>query len=114
MGMACIATLYNHLRPTDAGARRFTMNASPLSHVHVFLAVARLRSFSGAARELGVSRSAASQAVRQLEERLRVVLLSRTTRSVLPTDAGKRLLEAAGPAFGQVLAALANASAQPG
>lgn len=90
------------------------MNAPPLSHLHVFLAVARLRSFSSAARELGISRSAASQAVRQLEEQLGVVLLSRTTRSVSPTDAGKRLLEAAGPALGQVFAALATASAQPG
>jgi DNA-binding transcriptional LysR family regulator len=90
------------------------MNATPLSHLHVFLAVARLRSFSSAAREIGISRSAASQAVHKLEEQLRVVLLSRTTRSVSPTDAGKRLLEAAGPALGQVLAALANASAQPG
>ncbi len=90
------------------------MNAPPLSHLHVFLAVARLRSFSSAARELGISRSAASQAVRQLEEQLRVVLLSRTTRSVAPTDAGRRLLEAAGPGLGQVLAALANTSAQPG
>jgi DNA-binding transcriptional LysR family regulator len=90
------------------------MNATPLSRLHIFLAVARLRSFSAAARELAISRSAASQAVRQLEEQLRVVLLSRTTRSVSPTDAGKRLLEAAGPALGQVLAALANASARPG
>jgi DNA-binding transcriptional LysR family regulator len=90
------------------------MNAPPLSHLNVFLAVARLRSFSSAARELGISRSAASQAVRQLEEQLRVVLLSRTTRSVSPTDDGKRLLEVAGPALGQVLTALANASAQPG
>jgi DNA-binding transcriptional LysR family regulator len=80
------------------------MNAPPLSHLHVFLAVARLRSFSSAARELGLSRSAASQAVRQLEEQIGVVLLSRTTRSVSPTDAGKRLLEAAGPALGQVFA----------
>jgi DNA-binding transcriptional LysR family regulator len=90
------------------------MNTPPLSHLHVFLAVARLRSFSSAGRELGISRSAASQSVRQLEQQLGVVLLSRTTRSVSPTDAGRRLLEAAGPALGQVLAALANASAQPG
>src|ERR1700712_5444172 len=58
-------------------------------------------SFSGAARELGVSRSAVSQAVRQLEDQLRVVLLARTTRSVSLTDAGRRLVEAAGPAMGQ-------------
>src|SRR2546423_2222546 len=119
--MACPAWLYNgrgradvRRCQTDEGDGGARMNATPLSHVHVFLAVARLRSFSSAARELGISRSAASQAVRHLEEQLRVVLLSRTTRSVSPTDAGKRLLEAAGPALGQVLAALANASAQPG
>ena len=76
--------------------------------------MARLRSFSSAARELGVSRSAVSQAVRQLEEQLRVVLLARTTRSVSLTDAGRRLVEGAGPALGQALAALAKVSAQPG
>jgi DNA-binding transcriptional LysR family regulator len=71
-----------------------------------FLTVARLRSFSSAARDLGASRSAVSQAVRQLEERLRVVLLARTTRSVSLTDAGRRLVETAGPALGQAVAAL--------
>ena len=55
--------------------------------------MARLRSFSGAARELRVTRSAVSQAVRQLEDQLKVVLLARTTRSVSLTDAGKRLEE---------------------
>ena len=76
--------------------------------------MARHRSFSGAARELGVSRSAVSQSVRQLEEQLRVVLLARTTRSVSLTDAGRRLVEEAGPALGQALAALTEVSAQPG
>jgi DNA-binding transcriptional LysR family regulator len=90
------------------------MNAAPFPQLQVFLTVARARSFSGAARELGVSTSAVSQAVRQLEERLRVVLLSRTTRSVSVTDAGRRLVEGAGPALGQALAALGEASAQPG
>ena len=85
-----------------------------LPQLHVFLAVARLRSFSGAARELGVSPSAVSQAVRQLEEQLRVVLLTRTTRSVSLTEAGKRLVESAGPALGHALTALTEASAQPG
>lgn len=70
-----------------------------LPQLRVFLAVARHRSFSGAARELGVSPSAVSQAVKQLEEQLRGVLLTRTTRSVSPTDAGRRLVESAGPAL---------------
>jgi len=90
------------------------MNTAPFSQLQVFLAVARLRSFSGAARELGVSTPAVSQAVRQLEEQLRVVLLTRTTRSVSLTDAGRRLVESAGPALGQALAALTEVSAQPG
>jgi DNA-binding transcriptional LysR family regulator len=90
------------------------MAPAPFPQLQAFLAVARLRSFSGAARELGVSRSAISQAVRQLEDRLRVVLLTRTTRSVSPTDAGRRLVESAGPALGQALAALTEASAKPG
>jgi DNA-binding transcriptional LysR family regulator len=89
-------------------------NASLLPPLHVFLAVARLRSFSGAARELAVSPSAVSQAVRQLEEELHIVLLTRTTRSVSLTDAGRRLAEAAGPALGQALTALTELSAQPG
>ena len=90
------------------------MQTVPLPQLQVFLAVARLRSFSSAARELGVSTSAVSQAVKQLEDQLRVVLLTRTTRSVLPTDAGRRLVESAGPAMQQALAALTEASAQPG
>lgn len=90
------------------------MKTAPYPQLQVFLAVARLRSFSGAARELGVSRSAVSQAVRQLEEQLRVVLLVRTTRSVSLTEAGRRLFEAAGPALGHVLGALSEVSARPG
>jgi DNA-binding transcriptional LysR family regulator len=90
------------------------MNSAPFPQLQAFLAVARLRSFSSAARELGVSRSAVSQAVRQLEEQLRVVLLTRTTRSVALTEAGRRLVEEAGPGVGQVLAALTQVSAQPG
>jgi DNA-binding transcriptional LysR family regulator len=90
------------------------MNTALLPQLQVFLAVARLRSFSGAARELGVSTPAVSQSVKQLEEQLRVVLLTRTTRSVSLTDAGRRLVESAGPAVGQALAALTEVSAQPG
>jgi len=90
------------------------MNSAPFSQLQAFLTVARHRSFSGAARELGVSRSAVSQSVRQLEEQLRVILLARTTRSVSLTDVGRRLVEGAGPSIGQVVAALAEVSAQPG
>ena len=90
------------------------MSTAPFQQLQAFLAVARHRSFSGAARELGVSRSAVSQTVQQLEEHLRVVLLARTTRSVSVTDAGRRLVESAGPSLGQVVAALAEVSAQPG
>jgi DNA-binding transcriptional LysR family regulator len=90
------------------------MNTTPFPQLQVFLAVARLRSFSSAARELGVSRSAVSQAVQQLEEQLRVVLLVRTTRSVALTDPGRRLVESAGPAVRQTVAALTEVTAQPG
>jgi DNA-binding transcriptional LysR family regulator len=90
------------------------MNSPPFPQLQSFLAVAKRRSFSGAARELGVSRSAVSQAVRQLETQLRVVLLMRTTRSVSLTEAGRRLVESAAPAFGQVLSAFHEAAAQPG
>src|SRR5260370_17945505 len=90
------------------------MKTAPFQQLQAFLAVARHRSFAGAARELGVTRSAVSQAVRQLEEQLRVVLLVRTTRSVSLTDPGKRLLEGAGPALGQALATLTQVSAQAG
>src|SRR3954467_7158843 len=90
------------------------MSAAPFPQLQAFLAVARHRSFAAAARELGVTRSAVSQAVRQLEEQLRVVLLMRTTRSVSVTDAGRRLVEGAGPALGQALATLTEVAAQPG
>ena len=90
------------------------MSTATVTHVHAFLVVGRLRSFSAAARELGVSRSAISQSVKQLEEQLRVVLLTRTTRSVSLTDAGRRLVDTAAPAFGQLLSALHEVGAAPG
>lgn len=64
-----------------------------------FLAVAGERSFTRAAAKLGVSQSALSHTLRGLEERLGLRLLTRTTRSVAPTDAGERLM--AGP-FDQI------------
>lgn len=90
------------------------MHAPPLAQLQVFLAVARHRSFSGAAREIGVSTSAVSQAVKQLERQLDVALLVRTTRSVSPTEAGRRLVESAGPGLRQALSALREAAAEPG
>ena len=87
---------------------------TPLNALNSFLAVARKRSFAAAAKELGVSTSALSQAVRQLEERIGVALLTRTTRSVALTDAGQRLLENAGPGVDQALESLKTVSARPG
>lgn len=67
-----------------------------------FLAVAREGSFTRAAAQIGVSTSALSHTIRKLEERLGVRLLTRTTRSVSPTEAGDRLLETVGPHFDQI------------
>lgn len=85
-----------------------------LPHLQAFLAVARLKSFSAAARELGVTRSAISQSVKHLEDALGVTLLVRTTRSVAVTEAGERLAAGAAPALRQVATAMEEASAQPG
>lgn len=89
-------------------------NDIPIAQLQALLAVARARSFTGAGRELGVSRSAVSQSVQQLEERLNVVLAQRTTRSVSLTDAGRHLVERITPALAQTAAALAEVSAKPG
>lgn len=75
-----------------------------------FLAVARERSFTRAAAKLGVSQSALSQTLRGLEARLGLRLLTRTTRSVAPTEAGERLLRTLGPAFDRIDATLAELS----
>ncbi|WP_394833838.1 LysR family transcriptional regulator [Pendulispora rubella] len=90
------------------------MAFTPLNALNSFLAVARRQSFAAAASELGVSPSSLSQSVRQLETRLGVTLLSRTTRSVSLTDAGRRLLEQAGPGIQQAMDALKGSSARPG
>ena len=76
-----------------------------LDHLNVlaeFLTIAEERSFTKAAKRLGVSRSALSHSVRGLEERLGVRLLARTTRSVAPTDAGSQLISRLRPALGEV------------
>ncbi len=90
------------------------MAFTPLNALSTFIAVARHRSFAGAARDLGVSTSALSQSVRQLEVRLGITLLTRTSRAVALTDAGQRLLEHSGPAVDQALESLKTVSARPG
>jgi DNA-binding transcriptional LysR family regulator len=90
------------------------MAFTPLNALNSFVAVARRRSFAAAARHLGVSTSALSQSVRQLEARLGVTLLTRTSRTVALTDSGQRLLDNAGAAVDQALESLKTVSARPG
>jgi DNA-binding transcriptional LysR family regulator len=80
--------------------------AADLGDLNGFLAVARAGGFRDGARASGQSASGLSEAVRRLETQLGVRLLHRTTRSVVPTEAGARLLERLGPALGEVQAAL--------
>ncbi len=77
-----------------------------LADLDAFAAVARQRSFRGAAARRGVSPSSLSQAVRRLEDRLGVRLLNRTTRSVTPTEAGERLLARLTPTLAELGRAL--------
>ncbi|KYC16653.1 hypothetical protein WM44_19625 [Citrobacter sp. AATXQ] len=72
--------------------------------LYYLIIVARERSFTRTAAKLGVSQSALSHAIRGLEERLDVRLLTRTTRSVAPTEAGERLI----PAENSILLPLRN------
>ena len=88
-----------------------------INDLTAFVAVARERSFTRAAAQLGVSPSALSHTVRGLEERLGLRLLARTTRSVALTEAGERLLRTVGPAFDEIdreLAALTALREKPG
>ena len=84
------------------------MDRGDLANLTAFVAVADQRSFRAAAVQVGVTPSALSHSMRQLEERLRVRLLHRTTRSVSPTDAGMRLLEQLRPSIDQIAGALEN------
>jgi len=77
-----------------------------LGDLNAFVAVARAKGFREAARVIDGSASGLSEAVRRLEARLGVRLLNRTTRSVVPTEAGQRLLERLAPALGEVEAAV--------
>ena len=86
------------------------MQRGHLDDLLAFLAVAREGSFTKAAGKLGVSQSALSHTMRELETRLGVRLLSRTTRSVAPTEMGERLLHSLGPRFDEIDAELAAVS----
>src|SRR5205823_12170118 len=83
------------------------MQRGNLNDLLAFVAVARERSFTRAAAQLGVSQSALSHTIRGLEERLQLRLLTRTTRSVSPTDAGERLLHNIAPRFEEIEAEVA-------
>src|SRR5215472_5114261 len=92
------------------------MQRGSLDDLRALVAVGRERSFTKAAAKLGVSQSALSQTIRQLETRLGVRLLTRTTRKVAPTEAGERLLRTAGPRFDEIeteLAALSELRDKP-
>jgi DNA-binding transcriptional LysR family regulator len=86
------------------------MQRANLNDLQAFVAVARARSFTKAAAKLGVSQSALSHTIRELEARLGVRLLTRTTRSVSPTEAGARLLHTLGPRLEEIEAELAAVS----
>ncbi len=86
------------------------MRREELGDLTAFLTVAEERSFTRAAARLGTSQSALSFTMRRLETRLGVRLLTRTTRSVAPTEAGERVLGALAPAIGDIEGVLAGLS----
>jgi DNA-binding transcriptional LysR family regulator len=86
------------------------MPAEDPNDLAAFLAVACERSFTRAAAKLGVSQSALSQTVRGLEARLGIRLLTRSTRSVAPTEAGERLLQTVGPRLAEIQAEIEQLS----
>ncbi|MNU58903.1 HTH-type transcriptional regulator DmlR [compost metagenome] len=87
------------------------MSSENFNTLAAFAVVARERSFTRAAAQLGVSQSALSQTVKALEARLGLRLLSRTTRSVAPTEAGERLLRTLAPRLEEIENELAALSA---
>src|SRR3954447_7060991 len=87
------------------------MARTDLNDITAFLAIAREGSFTRAAARLGISPSALSQTIRNLEARMGLRLLTRTTRSIAPTAAGERLIQAVGPRLEEVEAELAALTA---
>src|SRR3954453_9906234 len=90
------------------------MRGSEFSELKAFAAVVNHKSFARAADHLAVSRSALSQTIRSLEERLGVRLLNRTTRSVAPSEAGTRLIARLAPALEELEASVTAATQQSG
>lgn len=86
------------------------MSRQNITDILAFLAVANERSFTRAAAKLGLSQSALSHTVRDLETRLGVRLLTRTTRSVSPTEAGERLMQTVAPRLEEIEAEIAAVS----
>jgi DNA-binding transcriptional LysR family regulator len=86
------------------------MAADHFHDLAALVAVAEERSFTQAAKKLGVSQSALSQTIRNLEDRVGVRLLTRTTRCVAPTEAGERLIRTVAPRFAEIDAELAAVS----
>lgn len=86
------------------------MSRENISDLFAFLAVANERSFTRAAAKLGMSQSALSHAIRGLETRLGVRLLTRTTRSVSPTEAGERLMQTVAPRLEEIESEIAAVS----
>jgi DNA-binding transcriptional LysR family regulator len=78
-----------------------------LNDIHAFVVVARERSFTRAAAKLGLSQSTLSHTIRNLEERIGVRLLTRTTRSVSPTEAGEQLLQHVAPRLEEIASDIA-------
>jgi DNA-binding transcriptional LysR family regulator len=87
------------------------MERATVTDLIAFLAVARERNFTRAAAQLGVSQPALSRTIRGLESRLGVRLLTRSTRSVAPTEAGERLVQTVGPHFDGIAAGLVDLTA---
>lgn len=92
------------------------MKREEIADLAAFVTVAEERSFTRAASRLGISQSTLSQIVKRMEERLGVLLVARTTRSVAPTEAGMRLVETVGPALRELdqgLGALGEFATKP-
>lgn len=84
------------------------MSRPNFNDLMAFVCVARMGSFTRAAAQMGVSQSALSHTIRTLEARLGIRLLTRTTRSVAPTEAGERLLGTVGPRFDEIEAEMSQ------